>query len=77
MAAHDPYLMEAASCESQAAQAKQQVTLVAALGLVPYKDGAKWCVLWGENIQNGICGFGDTPSEAIHSFNNEYYGIKQ
>ena len=30
-----------------------------------YKDGNKWCVLYGENIQDGVAGFGDTPHEAV------------
>lgn len=29
------------------------------------KDGNQWCVLWGENLQEGIAGFGDTPEEAM------------
>lgn len=37
-------------------------------GLAPYRDGDKWCVLLGENAQEGVCGFGDSPEEAIESF---------
>ena len=33
-----------------------------------FPDGNKWCVLYGENIQEGVCGFGDTPDEASKSF---------
>ena len=40
-------------------------------GLIPYKDGNQWCVLLGENIQDGICGFGDTPVAAIYEFDKE------
>jgi len=28
------------------------------------KDGDRWCALYGANLQDGIAGFGDTPSEA-------------
>ena len=28
-------------------------------------DGNKWSALIGSNIQEGICGFGDTESEAL------------
>lgn len=45
------------------------VTMIKILGLIPYKDGNQWCVRWGENIQEGICGFGNTPMEAIADFN--------
>ncbi len=37
-------------------------------GLKPYKDGNKWCILAGDNIQEGICGFGDTIDEALYQF---------
>ena len=50
------------------------VELVSKLGLVPYKDGDKWCVLWGENIQEGICGFGDTPIAAMFDFQGAIFG---
>ena len=38
------------------------------LGLVPFRDGDKWCVLLGENMQVGIVGFGDSPEQAITNF---------
>ena len=28
-------------------------------------DGDQWCALIGPNIQEGICGFGDTESDAL------------
>ena len=37
-------------------------------GLKPYKDGDQWCVLLGDNIQEGICGFGDTIEDALYAF---------
>lgn len=33
------------------------------------KEGDKYMVLYGENIQEGICGFGDSPYLAILDFN--------
>jgi len=38
------------------------------VGLKPYKDGDQWCILKGENIQEGTCGFGDTIPEAFADF---------
>ena len=29
-------------------------------------DGNSWCALLGNNLQEGIAGFGDTLSEALH-----------
>lgn len=50
----------------------QTAELANMLGLVPYKDGNQWCVLWGENIQEGICGFGNSPLQALLNFNDNY-----
>lgn len=40
---------------------------------IPYLDGNQWCFLYGENIQEGICGFGDTIYEAALDF---YVNVK-
>lgn len=37
-----------------------------------FKDGDKWCALEGENIQEGICGFGDTPDAACRQFDIQW-----
>ena len=31
-------------------------------------DGAAWCALYGENLQDGIAGFGDSPANAMWNF---------
>jgi hypothetical protein len=31
-------------------------------------DGNQWCALYGENLQDGVAGFGDSPNEAMHQF---------
>lgn len=46
---------------------------ISALGIKPFKDGNQWCFLYGENIQEGICGFGDTIYMAAWNF---YSNIK-
>lgn len=38
------------------------------------KDGNMWCFLWGDNLQNGVCGFGETIFEAAWDF---YTNIKR
>jgi len=38
-----------------------------------YKDGTQGCCLYGENIQEGIVGFGDTPKKAISDWNSSWY----
>jgi hypothetical protein len=34
-----------------------------------FKDGNQWCALYGENLQEGVAGFGDTPWLACQAFN--------
>jgi len=34
-------------------------------------DGDKWCALVGEDLQEGIAGFGDTPIDAIRALCDE------
>lgn len=33
-----------------------------------YPDGDQWCALLGDNLQSGVCGFGDTPAKAMYAF---------
>jgi len=37
-----------------------------------YPDGNQWCALYGRNLVEGVCGFGDTPAEAINEFNKAW-----
>ena len=46
-------------------ETEQQYKRFAMLKPKVYKDGNKWCVLYGENIQDGIAGFGGTPHESV------------
>ncbi len=35
-------------------------------------DGDKWCALYGENLQDGVAGFGDSPALAVWDFNEAW-----
>jgi hypothetical protein len=35
-------------------------------------DGNQWCALYGDNLQDGVAGFGDTPDLASHAFDKEW-----
>lgn len=35
-------------------------------------DGNQWCALYGDNLQDGVAGFGDSPAEAAHDFNRSW-----
>lgn len=64
---------EAATVRSQTAQEKQEFNLFAMLRPTIKRDGNQWCVLYGENLQEGIAGFGNSPHLAIMDFNAQWY----
>lgn len=35
-------------------------------------DGNQWCALYGDNLQDGIAGFGNTPADAMRHFDTEF-----
>lgn len=35
-------------------------------------DGNQWCALYGENLQDGVAGFGDTPAKAMEAFDKAW-----
>jgi hypothetical protein len=35
-------------------------------------DGDKWCALYGENLQDGVAGFGNSPREAMSDFDKNW-----
>lgn len=69
MTSAEHYAAEAAYQDTLTAVERREFNLVSVLGLTPYPDGNQWCVLWGENLQEGVAGFGDTPYLAILAFN--------
>lgn len=40
-----------------------------------YIDGDQWCALYGDNLQEGIAGFGRSPSDAMHDFDKSYHAM--
>lgn len=47
---------------------KLSFEIIAAFKPKIYKDGNKWCCLYGENIQEGVAGFGVNPMNAVYNF---------
>ena len=37
-------------------------------------DGNQWCALYGENLQDGVAGFGKTPEKAMLAFDMAWRG---
>lgn len=52
---------------------KEEFNLFAILKPQLKQDGNQWCVLYGEDLQSGISGFGDSPYLAILDFNKQWY----
>lgn len=36
------------------------------------KDSNMWCALFGENLQEGVAGFGETPAKAMYAFDTAW-----
>lgn len=36
-------------------------------------DGDQWCALYGEDLQSGVAGFGDSPAKAMVDFNKNWH----
>ena len=39
-----------------------------------YPDGNQWCTLYGDDLMEGVAGFGDTPEKAALDFDKNWYG---
>ena len=37
-----------------------------------FRDGDQWCALYGGDIQEGVAGFGDSPSAAMLDFDRSW-----
>ena len=35
-------------------------------------DGNQWCALYGENLQEGVAGFGNSPADAMWDFDRNW-----
>lgn len=53
--------------------ADQEFSIMRNVGARIFKDGNAWCCLYGENLQVGIAGFGDTPYKAVLDFNKAFH----
>jgi hypothetical protein len=68
---HEDYV--AAGIRNQTAQEQQEFNLVSMLKPSIQRDGNQWCVLYGDDLQVGIAGFGESPYIAIMAFNKAWY----
>lgn len=35
-------------------------------------DGNQWCALYGDNLQDGVAGFGNSPADAVWDFDRNW-----
>lgn len=61
-----------------AAQAYRDIAQYANEPCVLYRptlsiDGDQWCALYGEDLQNGVAGFGKSPELAMLDFNRAWW----
>lgn len=48
--------------------ASRRMKWAVVLGARIFRDGDAWCALYGKDLMEGVCGFGNTPEEAIEGF---------
>jgi hypothetical protein len=70
MSEHDEYMV--AQEQLAVAEAQHESALVAALKPQFGVDGNQFFFLYGEDLQSGIAGFGDTPRKAMLDFNSNF-----
>ena len=56
----------------KAAIEAEEMNLFSLLKPKLFQDGNQFCVMLGENIQEAIFGFGETPRKAVWAFNKEW-----
>lgn len=52
---------------------KEEMNLFSILRPKLFMDGNMWCVLYGDNLMDGIAGFGETVYKAILDFNASFH----
>ena len=57
-------------CWQEAAWEQQRPSVVFKPALT--KDGDMWCALFGENLQEGVAGFGPRPADAMWAFDTAW-----
>ena len=61
-----------AQSRHNAAIEAEEMNLAALLKPRIFIDGDKWCVLYGESVQDGVAGFGESPRLAVYAFNKAW-----
>lgn len=59
--------------EASAEQCRPSVLFRPSLSL----DGDQWCALYGQDLQDGVAGFGDSPANAMNDFDRAWMQGRQ
>lgn len=67
-----------AGCAVRAQQAIQQAASLYESPAAIYRpvlsiDGNQWCALYGDNLQDGVAGFGVSPAHAMADFDRNWF----
>lgn len=65
------YAMQAAESIRATASEYERPSVLYRPKLAP--DGNAWIALYGDDIQSGVAGCGDSPAEAMRAFDNAWY----
>lgn len=65
------YALQAAESIRQAVSEYERPSVLYRPKIAP--DGNTWIVLYGDNLQEGVAGCGDSPAEAMRAFDAEWY----
>lgn len=65
------YVMQAAESIRQAVSEYERPSVLHRPRLT--RDGSAWIALYGEDLQEGVVGCGDSPAEAMRAFDNAWY----
>lgn len=60
--------LRACAAEVASQQMRPSVLMRPAISL----DGNQWCALYGDNLQDGVAGFGDSPALAMAAFDRAW-----
>lgn len=69
---NDAYLARMAIVETAAFQSAPHVLMRPRV----FADGTMWCCLYGEDLQIGVAGFGETPAAACQEFDTAWWHQK-
>lgn len=67
--AHSAQMVQASMQEAASMYATPSAVFKPRLSI----DGDQWCALYGENLQDGVAGFGKSPAHAMADFDANWY----